>query len=85
MNNNIQYEQLAKKFTENKQYNKVIELQEIWQDEQLANNIFVEGQMIRLEVIKWINIQLFCINQTTTISKFFMSLNTAWKPIIKKN
>ena len=57
MNNNIQYEQLAKKFIETKQYSKIIELQEVWQDEQLANNIFVEGQMIRLEVIKWINIQ----------------------------
>ena len=53
----INYKELAKKFIQNKQYNKVIELQEIWQDEQLANNIFVEGQMIRLEVIKWINIQ----------------------------
>ena len=57
MNNNIQYKELAKKFIQNKQYNKVIELQDIWQDEQLANNIFVEGQMIRLEVTKWINIQ----------------------------
>ena len=52
MNNNIQYNELAKKYIETKQHNKVIELQEIWQDEQLANNIFVEGQMIRLEVIK---------------------------------
>ena len=52
MNNNIQYEQLAKKFIQNKQYSKVIELQEIYQDEQLANNIFVEGQMLRLEYVK---------------------------------
>ena len=49
---NIQYQELAKKFIQNKQYNKVIELQEIWQDEQLANNIFVEGQMLRLEYVK---------------------------------
>ena len=49
MNNNIQYEQLAKKFIQNKQYTKVIELQEIWQDEQLANNVFVEGQILRLD------------------------------------
>ena len=52
MNNNIDYKELAKKFIQNKQYNKVIELQEIWQDEQLANNIFVEGQILRLEVTK---------------------------------
>ena len=52
MNNNIQYEQLANKFIKNKQYNKVIELQEIWQDEQLANNSFIEGQLLRLEVTK---------------------------------
>ena len=57
MNNNIQYQELAKKFIQNKQYDKVIELQEIWADEQLANNIFVEGQMIRLDYVKWINIQ----------------------------
>ena len=57
----INYKELAKKYIETKQYNKVIELQEIWQDEQLANNIFVEGQMIRLEVIKWINIHKYCI------------------------
>lgn len=52
MNNNIQYQELAKKFIQNKQYSKVIELQEIYQDEQLANNIFIEGQMLRLEVTK---------------------------------
>ena len=45
----INYKELAKKYIETKQYNKVIELQEIWQDEQLANNTFVEGQMLRLE------------------------------------
>jgi hypothetical protein len=52
MNNSIQYKEIAKKFIQNKQYNKVIELQEIWQDEQLANNIFVEGQMLGLEYVK---------------------------------
>lgn len=52
MNNNIQYQELAKKFIQNKQYSNVIELQEIYQDEQLANNIFIEGQMLRLEVTK---------------------------------
>ena len=52
MNNNIQYQELAKKFIQNKQYSKILELQEIWQDEQLANNIFVEGQMIRLDYVK---------------------------------
>ena len=51
MNNNIDYKQLAKKFIQNKQYDKVIELQEIWQDEQLANNIFVEGQLLRLQYL----------------------------------
>ena len=51
MNNNIQYQELAKKFIQNKQYDKVIELQEIWQDEQLANNIFVEGQLLRLQYV----------------------------------
>ena len=51
MNNNIQYKELAKKFIQNKQYDKVIELQEIWADEQLANNIFVEGQMLRLQYL----------------------------------
>ena len=51
MNNNIQYQELAKKFIQNKQYNKIIELQDIWQDEQLANNIFVEGQMLRLQYL----------------------------------
>ena len=49
---NIQYKELAKKFIETKQYNKIIELQDIWQDEQLANNIFVEGQLLRLEYVK---------------------------------
>ena len=49
---NIQYKELAKKLIQNKQYNKVLELQEIWQDEQLANNIFVEGQLLRLEYVK---------------------------------
>ena len=49
MNNSIDYKELANKFIKTKQYNKVLELQEIWQDEQLANNIFVEGQMLRLE------------------------------------
>ena len=52
MNNSIQYKELAKKYIKNKQYNKVIELQDIWQDEQLANNIFVEGQMLGLEYVK---------------------------------
>ena len=51
MNNNIQYKELAKKFIQNKQYNKVIELQDIWQDEQLANNIFVKGQLLRLQYV----------------------------------
>ena len=51
MNNNIQYKELAKKFIQNKQYSKVIELQEIYQDEQLANNIFVEGQILRLQYL----------------------------------
>ena len=49
---NIEYKKLAKKYLENKQYDKVLELQEIWQDEQLANNTFVEGQMLRLEYVK---------------------------------
>ena len=49
---NIQYKELAKKFIQNKQHNKVLELQEIWQDEQLANNIFVEGQLLMLEYVK---------------------------------
>ena len=49
---NIQYKELANMFIKNKQYDKIIELQEIWQDEQLANNIFVEGQMLRLEYVK---------------------------------
>ena len=53
----INYKELAKKYIETKQYNKILELQEIWQDEQLANNIFVEGQMLRLDYVKWINIQ----------------------------
>ena len=48
---NIQYNELAKKFIENKQYSKIIELQEVWQDEQLANNIFVEGQMLRIQYV----------------------------------
>ena len=61
MNNNIQYKELAKKFIQNKQSNKVIELQEIYQDEQLANNIFIEGQILRLEVIKWIIMHKYCI------------------------
>ena len=52
MNNNIQYNELAKKFIETKQYSKIIELQVVWQDEQLANNIFIEGQMLRLECTK---------------------------------
>ena len=51
MNNNINYEQLAKKCIQNKQYSKVIELQEIYQDEQLANNIFIEGQILRLQYV----------------------------------
>ena len=51
MNNNIQYNELAKKYIETKQYNKVIELQEIYQDEQLANNIFIEGQLLRLQYL----------------------------------
>ena len=51
MNNNIDYKELAKKFIETKQYNRVIELQEIWQDEQLANNIFVEGQLLILQYV----------------------------------
>ena len=52
MSNNIDYKELAKKFIETKQYSKVIELQEIYQDEQLANNIFIEGQMLRLEDVQ---------------------------------
>ena len=48
---NIQYKELANMFIQNKQYDKIIELQEIWQDEQLANNIFVEGQMLGLEYV----------------------------------
>lgn len=47
----INYKELAKKYIETKQYDKVLELQEIWQDEQLANNIFVEGQLLRLQYV----------------------------------
>ena len=47
----IDYKELAKKFIETKQYNKVVELQDIYQDEQLANNIFVEGQILRLQYL----------------------------------
>ena len=52
MNNSIDYKELANKFIKTKQYNKVLELQEIWQDEQLANNIFIEGQVLILEDVQ---------------------------------
>jgi hypothetical protein len=47
-NNNIDYKQLANEFIKNKQYNKVFELQSIWQDEQLSNNILVDGELLKL-------------------------------------